>query len=378
MVTPGARREAVAHLREHHAVSERRACRVLGADRTAVRYRSMRPDDAATRARLRALAGERRRFGYRRLGLLLSREGVVMNHKKLRRRLYAEERLQVRRRGGRKRALGTRAPIAVPDGPNQRWSLDFVSDSLSDGRRFRVLCVVDDCTRECLGLVADTSLSGLRVARELDTIVAVRGLPLTVVSDNGTELTSTAILRWSQERGVGWHYIAPGKPQQNAYCRELQRAAAGRMPERDGVHVAAAGAGGAGGLARGLQPRPATLGAGGPRTRLAQRAAVLACIKAAARRLRRWPSASLDPGCARRLGKGWPGRRNGARPNRETPTRWAWRQPRTLLLSGGKKGLTSLNLRLSKTVHSSLAFTRCIGPSSRKVFYSIAEPRDRS
>ncbi len=119
MVTPGARREAVAHLREHHAVSERRACRVLGADRTAIRYRSIRPDDAATRARLRALAGERRRFGYRRLGLLLSREGVVLNHKKLR-RLYAEERLQVRRRGARKRALCTRAPIAVPDGPNQR------------------------------------------------------------------------------------------------------------------------------------------------------------------------------------------------------------------------------------------------------------------
>ena len=172
------------HLREQRAVSERRACRVLGADRTAVRYRSIRPDDAATRARLRALAGERRRFGCRRLGLLLSREGLVLNHKKLR-RLYAEERLPVRRRGGRKRALGTRAPIAVPDGPNQRWSLDFVSDSLSDGRRIGVLCVVDDCTRECLGLVADTSLSGLRVAREPDAIVALRGLPLTMVATTG-------------------------------------------------------------------------------------------------------------------------------------------------------------------------------------------------
>jgi putative transposase len=105
------------------------------------------------------------------------------------------------------RVKSARPPIAVPDGPNQRWSLDFVSDSMSDGRRFRMLCVVDDCTRECLGLVADTSLSGLRVASELDAIVSVRGLPLTVVSDNGTELTSTAILRWSQERGVGWHYI---------------------------------------------------------------------------------------------------------------------------------------------------------------------------
>lgn len=148
MVTPAARREAVAHLREYQAVSERRACRVLGADRTAIRYRSVRPDVNATRAHLRALVGKRRRFGYRRLGLLLSRECVVLNHKKLR-RLYPEERLRVHRRGGRKRALGTRAPIAVPDGPNQRWSLDFVSNSLSDGRRIRVLCVVDDCTREC-------------------------------------------------------------------------------------------------------------------------------------------------------------------------------------------------------------------------------------
>ena len=220
MVTPVARRSAVVAAREAHGISERRACAILGADRSMARYRSRRPDDGATRIRLRALAGERRRFGYRRLGLLLAREGVVLNHKKLR-RLYREERLQVRRRGGRKRALGTRAPIALPDGPNQRWSLDFVSDTLSDGRRFRVLCLVDDCTRECLGLVADTSLSGLRVARELDAIVAVRGLPSMVVSDNGTELTSTAILRWAQDRGVGWHYIAPGKPQQNAFVESF-------------------------------------------------------------------------------------------------------------------------------------------------------------
>jgi putative transposase len=114
-----------------------------------------------------------------------------------------------------------RAPIAPPGGVNRRWSLDFVSDTLSDGRRFRVLCVIDDFSRECLGLVADTSLSGLRVARELDAIATARGLPETVVSDNGTELTSTAILRWSQERGVGWHYIAPGKPQQNAFVESF-------------------------------------------------------------------------------------------------------------------------------------------------------------
>jgi putative transposase len=169
---------------------------------------------------LSSLAAERRRFGYRRLGLLLAREGLRPNHKKLR-RLYREERLQVRRRGGRKRAIGTRAPMAVPDAANQRWSLDFASDTLADGRRFRMLCVIDDFSRECLALVADTSLSGKRVARELDTIGARRGLPLTVVSDNGTELTGTAILRWSQDRAVGWHDIAPGKPQQNAFAESF-------------------------------------------------------------------------------------------------------------------------------------------------------------
>jgi putative transposase len=220
MVTPAARREAVAHLREHHEVSERRACSAIGADRGTVRYRHRRAGDDAVRGRLRALASERRRFGYRRLGVLLAREGARLNHKKLR-RLYREERLQVRRRGGRKRALGTRAPLTLPQVANQRWSLDFASDTLSDGRRFRILCVIDDFSRHCLALVADTSLSGQRVARELDAIAVAGALPTTVVSDNGTELTSMAILRWSQERGVAWHYIAPGKPQQNAFAESF-------------------------------------------------------------------------------------------------------------------------------------------------------------
>ncbi len=220
MVTPAARREAVAHLRLAYQVSERRACSSLGADRTSVRYRSIRPDDATIRARLRDLAAIRRRFGYRRLHILLRREGIVMNHKKLR-RLYREERLQVRRRGGRKRALGTRAPMALPQGPNQRWSLDFQSDALADGRRFRILAVVDDFTRECLALIVDTSLPSLRVVRELDAIVTVRGPPAMIVSDNGTELTSRAVLRWSQDKQVEWHYISPGKPQQNAFVESF-------------------------------------------------------------------------------------------------------------------------------------------------------------
>ena len=220
MVTPVVRRQAVAHLCQSYEVSQRRACQVVEADRTSMRYRSIRPDNAALRARLRALAAERRRFGYRRLLILLRREGMNVNHKKLR-RLYREERLQVRRRGGRKRALGTRAPLALPQGPNQRWSLDFLSDQLADSRRFRILAVVDDFTRECLALVADTSLSGMRVGRELDAIVTRRGRPLSIVSDNGTELTSTAILQWSQQTQVEWHYIAPGKPTQNAFIESF-------------------------------------------------------------------------------------------------------------------------------------------------------------
>ena len=205
---------------QEKSYSQRRACRLIGLAPKTYRYASRRPDDAELRARLIALASERRRFGYRRLHLLLKREGLVANHKKLL-RLYREERLGVRRRGGRKRALGTRAPMALPQGPNQRWSLDFVADQLVDGRRFRVLVVVDDFTRECLALVVDTSLSGLRVARELDAIVATRGRPLMLVSDNGTELTSRAILQWQEDIGVEWHYIAPGKPMQNGFVESL-------------------------------------------------------------------------------------------------------------------------------------------------------------
>ena len=135
MVTPAAKRDAVAHATATFGVSQRRACKMIDAERSSVRYRPRRPDDREVRVRLRELAAAWRRFGYRRLQILLRREGTHMNHKKLR-RLYAEERLQVRRRGGRKRALGTRAPMALPQAANQRWSLDFASDALADGRRF--------------------------------------------------------------------------------------------------------------------------------------------------------------------------------------------------------------------------------------------------
>jgi transposase len=158
---------AVAHLREAFGTSERRPCKAIGCCRMTVRHTTTRADDASLRQRMKAIAHERRRFGYRRLHVLLKWEGYLINHKKLF-WLYREEKLAVRHRGGPKRAIGTRAPMMVPMAPNERWSLDFVSDQLTGGRRFRILTVVDDCTRECLALVADTSLSGVRVARELD------------------------------------------------------------------------------------------------------------------------------------------------------------------------------------------------------------------
>ncbi len=205
---------------EKKGYSQRRACSLAGIDPRVYRYRSRRPGDGAVRKRLRELASERRRFGYRRLHILLKREGFNLNWKKLY-RLYKEERLTVRKRGGRKRALGTRAPMAIPQGRNQRWSLDFVSDALIDSRRFRILCVIDDFSRECLATVVDNSISGVRVGRELDRIAELRGYPFLVVSDNGTELTSNAMLKWQQDRGVAWHYIAPGKPMQNGFVESF-------------------------------------------------------------------------------------------------------------------------------------------------------------
>ncbi len=193
---------------------------MLNVERSLIRYQSVRPNDAVLRSRLRELSHLRKRFGYRRLHILLAREGYHLNHKKLR-RLYKEEGLAVRKRNGRKRAIGTRSPIAVPSKVNERWSLDFVSDSFMDGRRFRMLCVVDDSSRECLALVADTSIGGHRLSRELDNIIAIRGKPDTIVSDNGTEMTSNALLKWQGDMGINWHYIAPGKPMQNGFVESF-------------------------------------------------------------------------------------------------------------------------------------------------------------
>lgn len=202
-----------------HDLSQRRACVLVGVDPKTVR-RERPPDNPEIRDEMGKLAEKRRRFGYRRLGVLLERKGMVMNHKKLY-RLYREEGLSVRRRRGRKRARGSRSPMPEALRPNQRWSMDFVSDTFGASRRFRILAVNDDCCRENLSLVADTSISGARVARELDAMVRLYGKPVSIVSDNGTEFTSKAILKWAKDNDVEWHYIDPGKPQQNAFIESF-------------------------------------------------------------------------------------------------------------------------------------------------------------
>ena len=224
MVGPAAKREAVAHLRGGLGMSERRACTLIAADRTMIRYRSRRPPETELRTRLRELANQRRRFGYRRLFILLRREGEPSGINRIY-RLYREEGLTVRKRRARRRAVGTRKPILVEARANARWSLDFVHDQLALGRRFRILNIVDDVTRECLAAIPDTSISGRRVARELTMLIATRGKPGMIVSDHGTEFTSNAILGWATDHQVDWHYIAPGKPMQNGFVESFN----GRM-----------------------------------------------------------------------------------------------------------------------------------------------------
>jgi putative transposase len=207
-------------VREHHAVSQRRACGLMQLSRSSYYYVAQPIHDEPLRQWLRQRAAQRRRFGYRRLLVLLRREGWRDNHKRVF-RLYQEEHLQVSVRKRKRTAQWRGQKPAPAERPNQRWSLDFVSDQLANGRRFRLLTVVDDFTRECLAIEVDTSLSGQRVARVLDQIGQRRGLPERVVTDNGPEFTSQALDRWAYQRGVKQQFIEPGKPVQNAYIESF-------------------------------------------------------------------------------------------------------------------------------------------------------------
>ena len=202
-------------------LAERRACGLASLSRSTVRYRPRRSGDQELRERLRELAGERRRFGYRRLHVLLRREGHEVNHKRVY-RLYREEGLTVRKRRRKRVSRAERVPLQAPAGPNQLWTSDFVHDALFWGRKIRMLTVEDAFTREALAIEVDTSLSGVRVARVLDRVTEERGaVPQVLVLDNGPELTSRALDQWAYKRGVRLHFIDPGKPQQNGFIESF-------------------------------------------------------------------------------------------------------------------------------------------------------------
>lgn len=215
MVSPTAQRGAIRWMRERFEVSERRACKLTGAHRSMIRYRSCRQDDSLREA-LHDLAAHRPRFGYRRLHALLVRQGWEVNHKRVY-RLYRASGLAVRRKKRKRVAQANRRPRVVPAQANEQWSMDFMSDSLHNGRRFRVLNIVDDATREALAAEVDTSLGGDRVARVLDRIAETRPLPKGIVVDNGPEFTSVALDRWATKHDVEIRFIRPGRPTENCF-----------------------------------------------------------------------------------------------------------------------------------------------------------------
>jgi putative transposase len=220
-MTPAERRAAVHRVRARYGLSERRACRLVGIGRSTLRYRGRsRADEEQLRRRLRELAAERPRFGYRRLHALLRREGIAVNHKRVE-RLYRAEGLAVRRRGRKRVARDGRGRAVLPGRPNQQWGVDFVSDALAWGRRIRLFTVVDVFTREALAIEVDTSLPGARVVRVLERLAAQRGAPGEIVLDNGPELAGKAVDQWAYERGVRLRFIEPGKPVQNAFVESF-------------------------------------------------------------------------------------------------------------------------------------------------------------
>ena len=220
MVEPVARRHVVEYIKQTHSLSERRACKLSSLPRSSFRYQPKPDRNAGLRVRLRELAEKRRKFGAPRLHTMLRREGHQINHKRTE-RLYREEGLSLRLKRRKKRISHLRVVMDGAVRINQHWSMDFVSDSLYNGRRFRVLTIVDDFSRECPALEADHSLTGKRVTRVLDRVALLRGLPDVITVDNGPEFISKALDLWAYENNVKLRFIQPGKPVQNAYIESF-------------------------------------------------------------------------------------------------------------------------------------------------------------
>jgi putative transposase len=220
VVGPIARREAVGRLRAQ-GTSLRRACRLIGLSTATWRYqRQVDPTNVQLLERLKAHAAERPRFGYRRLHALIGREGLRVNHKRVY-GVYRHAELQVRRRRRKRLTRGQRVPLPAPSGRGERWSMDFMVDTLADGRGLRTLNIVDDFTRECVAIEVDRSLPGLRVVRVLDRLAETIGLPDTLVMDNGPEFSGRALDTWAYARGVQLRFIRPGKPIDNAFVESF-------------------------------------------------------------------------------------------------------------------------------------------------------------
>lgn len=218
-MTVAARRAVVTEIVRNVGRGERWACRLVSAPRSTQRYRSRRPEQAEVRERLRAHAEARPRWGYRRLHVLLRREGIAINLKRTY-RLYREERLMVRKRK-RRRLVVVRRPIEATTRLNERWSMDYMSDSFASGRRYRILNVVDDCSHESLASEVDTSLPAVRVIQVLEQLEIERGLPRRIVLDNGSEFRSQKLDEWAYRRHVQLDFIEPGKPVQNAFVESF-------------------------------------------------------------------------------------------------------------------------------------------------------------
>jgi putative transposase len=210
----------VAYVQERFGFSQRRACRLTGTARSTVRYAERRRDDAALRDRLRALAAQRPRFGYRRLHVLLRREGICVNHKRIE-RLYRAEGLTVRHRRRKSATRICRGRPSAPQDANEQWAMDFLHDTMASGRTIRLLSVIDVFTREALALEVDTSLPSSRVVRVLNRLASARPLPRQLVLDNGPELISRVLEQWAHDHSVALHFIDPGKPIQNAHCESF-------------------------------------------------------------------------------------------------------------------------------------------------------------
>ena len=224
MVTPDAKRKTVKHLQEHFGQSRRRICKVVGLSPSTWHYR-LKPDDNPTiRERLRELAGERRRWGYRKMHEILRREGIIINHKRTE-KLYREECLQLKTRRRKKTTATLRVPLPYPENMNQRWAMDFMSDNLANGRKIRLLNILEVFTKESLAMVVDTSINGMRVSQVLDQLSWMRGLPEVITVDNGPEFAGKVLDSWAYRNRVKLDFSRPGKPVDNAFIESFNRIA---------------------------------------------------------------------------------------------------------------------------------------------------------